>query len=161
MNIFQRVTLKNLKENRTRTLVTIIGILLSAAMFTAVTVSISSLHQFLISHTTYTDGSWYDAAYNLTSKQTTEITTDKKVSDSTLMNRIGFAFLEESQNPAKPYLCVYGVTDNFTDLMPVHITSGRMPENSSEILLPDIGNPLSTSWPERRSSRRRRVCGYN
>lgn len=137
MNIFQRVTLKNLKENRTRTLVTIIGILLSAAMFTAVTVSISSLHQFLISHTTYTDGSWYDAAYNLTSKQTTEITTDKKVSDSTLMNRIGFAFLEESQNPAKPYLCVYGVTDNFTDLMPVHITSGRMPENSSEILLPD------------------------
>lgn len=29
MNIFQKVTLKNLKENRTRTLVTIVGIILS------------------------------------------------------------------------------------------------------------------------------------
>lgn len=39
MNIFQKVTLKTLRENRTRTLVTIIGIILSAAMFTAVTVA--------------------------------------------------------------------------------------------------------------------------
>lgn len=137
MNIFQRVTLKNLKENRTRTLVTIIGILLSAAMFTAVTVSISSLHQFLISHTVYTNGSWHDTVYDLTAKQTSEITNDERVSDSTLMNRLGFATLEDSQNPDKPYLCVYGVTDNFTELLPVHITSGRMPKNSNEILLPD------------------------
>ena len=37
MNIFHKVTLKSLKENRTRTLVTIVGIILSTAMFTAVT----------------------------------------------------------------------------------------------------------------------------
>ena len=43
MNIFHKVTLKNLKENKTRTLVTIVGIILSAAMFSATTISLSSL----------------------------------------------------------------------------------------------------------------------
>lgn len=137
MNIFQKVTRKNLKENRTRTLVTIIGILLSAAMFTAVTVSISSLRQYLISHAIYTDGSWHCALYNLTEDETKEITEDSQVSDAVLMNRIGFAELENCQNSDKPYLCVYGVTENFSDLMPVHLTSGRLPKNSNEILLPE------------------------
>lgn len=137
MNIFQKVTRKNLKENRTRTLVTIIGILLSAAMFTAVTVSISSLRQYLISHAIYTDGSWHGALFNLTEDETKEITEDSQVSDAVLMKRIGFAELENSQNSYKPYLCVYSVTENFTDLMPIHLTSGRLPKNNSEILLPE------------------------
>lgn len=47
MNIFHKITLTNLKKNKTRTIVTIIGIILSTAMFTAVTSSISSLHAFM------------------------------------------------------------------------------------------------------------------
>ncbi len=37
MNIMNKVTLQAMKKNRVRTIVTIIGIILSAAMFTAVT----------------------------------------------------------------------------------------------------------------------------
>ena len=47
MNIFHKITLTNLKKNKTRTIVTIIGIILSTAMFTAVTSSISSLHALI------------------------------------------------------------------------------------------------------------------
>ena len=36
MNIFAKVTLQTLKKNRVRTIVTIIGIILSCAMITAV-----------------------------------------------------------------------------------------------------------------------------
>lgn len=137
MNIFQKVTLKNLKENRTRTLVTIIGIILSAAMFTAVTVSVSSLRHYLISHTVYTKGSWYGAVYDLTKPDADSISQADEVSASIRMNRLGFAWLSESVNENKPYLCVYGIDKNFTDLMPVHLTEGRMPKNSSELLLPE------------------------
>lgn len=137
MNIFQKVTLKNLKENRTRTLVTIIGIILSAAMFTAVTVSISSLRHYLVSYTVYKQGSWYGAAYDLTLEEANTISTDNEVSTSIRMNRIGYAALSDCQNESKPYLCVYGITKDFTELMPVHLTEGRMPQNSSEILLPE------------------------
>ena len=40
-NVFTRLTAKTLKANRTRTMVTIIGILLATAMLTAVTTFIS------------------------------------------------------------------------------------------------------------------------
>lgn len=136
MNIFQKVTLKNLKENKTRTLVTIIGIILSAAMFTAVTVSISSLRHFLISYTVYREGSWQGAVYDLSKTDVDALTSDEEISDTVSMQRLGYALLTDCENKDKPYLCVYGIGENFTDLMPVHLTEGRMPENSSEILLP-------------------------
>lgn len=137
MTIFQKVTLKNLKENHTRTLVTIIGIILSAAMFTAVTVSISSLRNYLTSHTVYEHGSWYGAVYDLTKDEMDSISSDTEVSSSIRMDQMGYALLSDSQNENKPYLCVYGIDTHFTELMPVHLIKGRMPENSSEILLPE------------------------
>lgn len=137
MNIFQKVTLKNLKENRTRTLVTIIGIILSAAMFTAVTVSISSLRNYLISHSIYKTGGWYGAAYSLSKEEVNSLSEEKEVSNAVIMNQVGFAELTDFQNLSKPYLCVYGINQDFNELMPVHLTQGRMPENSSEILLPE------------------------
>ena len=137
MNIFHRVTLKTLKENRTRTLVTIIGIILSAAMFTAVTTSISSLRHFLIQSTIYDTGDWYGVGYGISSKEIEKITADSKVARSTAMEFLGFHILEDSANDSKPYLCLYGIQTDFTELMPIHLLEGRMPENSSEILLPE------------------------
>lgn len=64
MNIFHKITLTNLKKNKTRTIVTIIGIILSTAMFTAVTSSISSLHAFMKEYTIDTEGSWQGACFS-------------------------------------------------------------------------------------------------
>ena len=50
MNVWTRLTGKTLKANRTRTAVTIVGIVLAAAMLTAVTTFISSLRQYLIAN---------------------------------------------------------------------------------------------------------------
>ena len=47
MNIFNKVTLKSMKKNPVRTLVTIIGIIISTAMFTAVTTLTISLYSFV------------------------------------------------------------------------------------------------------------------
>ena len=46
MNVFHKFAIKSLKLNRTRTIVTIIGIILSTAMLTAVTTTVSSVQQF-------------------------------------------------------------------------------------------------------------------
>ena len=48
MNILNKVTRKALGRNRMRTFVTIIGIVLSAAMFTAVTTSITSIQEEML-----------------------------------------------------------------------------------------------------------------
>ena len=137
MNIFHKVTLRYLKENRTRTLVTIVGIVLSAAMFTAVTTSISSLRNYLINSTIYTEGNWYGAAYGLSAEQKESLASDPRTKNAVAMELFGFADLKDSINDAKPYLCVFGIQKDFTDMMPVHLLEGRLPENSSEILLPE------------------------
>ncbi len=136
MNIFHKVTLKFLKENRTRTLVTIVGIILSASMFTAVTTMVSSLSQYLINYSIYTDGNWYGAAYGLSVQDKDKLASDPHTENSVSMELLGFSQLETSNN-AKPYICVFGIESDFTDMMPIHLTQGRLPENNQEILLPE------------------------
>lgn len=137
MNIFHKVTLRYLKENRTRTLVTIVGIILSAAMFTAVTTSISSLRNYLINSTIYENGNWYGAIYGLSAEGSKQLISDSRTKQAVSMELYGFADLKESKNDAKPYLCVSGIQPDFTEMMPIHLLEGRFPENSKEILLPE------------------------
>ena len=59
MNIFNKVTIESLKKNRTRTIVTIIGIMLSTALICAVTTSVSSVIQFGRNYFAYESGSWH------------------------------------------------------------------------------------------------------
>lgn len=136
MNIFSRITLKNLMKNRSRTVVTIIGIMLSTALFTAVTTSVSTLHKFLVDYTVYNHGNWHMAAYMVPSSQLNEIKDSEGVDKVNTLQGIGFAKLEHSDNENKPYLYIGGISEGYENMLPVHITSGRMPENTSEILLP-------------------------
>lgn len=137
MNIFQKITLVNLKKNRMRTLVTIIGIILSAAMFTAVTTSVSSLQRFMEDYYIYSDGSWYGAISHLTGEETKQVLNESEISGSVTLDQIGYAKLDGCKNDYKPYLYICGAPQNITDLLAVHITEGRMPENDSELLLPE------------------------
>lgn len=137
MNIFHKITLTNLKKNKTRTIVTIIGIILSTAMFTAVTSSISSLHAFMKEYTIDTEGSWQGAAFRVTQSESKDFLSHDEIESSVSLKYIGYADLKDSANQYKPYLYICGVTDDITTLLPVHITKGRMPENDSELLLPE------------------------
>ncbi|MCI8881982.1 MAG: FtsX-like permease family protein [Lachnospiraceae bacterium] len=136
MNIFQKTTLKNLKENRTRTLVTIVGIILSAAMFTATTISISSLRHCLIQYYIYEDGNWHGSFHGLSWENAEKLRAHEDITQAVSMEFLGYSYLEGCKNEDKPFLGVFGIQENFTELMPIHITSGRMPENGNEILLP-------------------------
>lgn len=54
MNVFHRYTRQALRENRSRTWVTIVGIILSVALFTAVTEGAYSGVRYLIGAAEYT-----------------------------------------------------------------------------------------------------------
>jgi len=136
MNIIHKVTLQTLKRNKVRTLVTIIGIILSASMFSAVTTSVSSLRDFLLDVVIDQDGDWHGLVYNVKKAQIDELDRDSEVKSYTWLQNIGYAMLEESKNDYMPYLFVAGMDSKFKDIMPVNLIEGRMPENSEEIILP-------------------------
>lgn len=136
MNILNKVTRKTLERNKVRTLVTIIGIVLSAAMFTAVMVSVTSMQNYLLRCCEATDGSWYAKLTDADSAELQNIASDSDISEYAYLENMGYAVIE-SRNAEKPYLYIGGISGNFTDIMAVNITEGRMPESPDEIILPN------------------------
>ena len=59
MNVFHKVTRESLRKNRLRTIVTIVGVLLSAAMVCAVTTIVVSFQGFYGDCEVYETGDWY------------------------------------------------------------------------------------------------------
>lgn len=137
MNIFHKVTRESLKQNRTRTAVTIIGIILSAAMICAVTAFVSSFQRFLYNNAVYEEGNWHGKVIMADDAVCKEIEDDKETNTVSIMQMEGYAYVENCINMDKPYLYIGAVNQTFMDNMPVHLTGGRLPKNSGEILIPD------------------------
>ena len=69
MNIMNRFTLRTLMKNKVRTFITILGIVLSTAMFTAVTTMVISLQKYLVKYEISERGNWEGMIDGLTGKQ--------------------------------------------------------------------------------------------
>lgn len=137
MNIFNKVTLKSLQRNKTRTVVTIIGIILSAAMICAVTTFASSLQNFALQTSIYNDGSWHGRELGTSLETYEEIADDSEIEKAAYVQQLGYAVAEGCQNQFKPYIYLLGADESIDSMLPVHITEGRYPENENEILLPE------------------------
>lgn len=137
MNILNKVTLKNLMKNRTRTLVTIIGIILSVSLFTAVTTSVNSLKTYIIEVTKEKDGDFHGGIFDVNGEKLEEIVNDERAEMVTTIQNIGYAKIDEIENEYKPYLFIGAMDPEFSAMMPVNLLEGKMPGSSREILLPD------------------------
>ncbi|MCH5268790.1 MAG: FtsX-like permease family protein [Lachnospiraceae bacterium] len=136
MNIINRFTLQSIKRNKVRTFVTIIGIILSTAMFTGITSLIYSFQAFMVDLEVADYGVWEGRFTGISWEQSKELCEDKEITNSTVIKNIGYAQLENCLNEDKPYLCIQTLQDNVTDLFPIQIVEGRMPESDDEILIP-------------------------
>lgn len=135
MNIFNKVALQGLKKSRTRTFVTIIGVALSAALITAIATFGVSLLNYMIKGAAQKNGDWHIAFLDVPSSFVQERIQDKEVADTVTFDNIGYAALNGSKNPDKPYLFIVGFGEETFQTLPVKLLSGRMPENSGEILV--------------------------
>lgn len=136
MNIFNKVALQGLKKNPTRTLVTIIGVILSAAMITAIATFGTSLLHYLIEGSMLKYGNWHVEFLDRTTSFLEAVAADEKVESSVSYKEIGYGVLEGAKSPEKPYLFVAGFDDRAFEALPLSLISGRLPANSGEVLVP-------------------------
>ncbi len=136
MNIFHKVTLQSLRKNKTRTIVTIIGIMLSAALICAVTTSVASFFNYTKQNVMYVSGSWHAYSLNETAEAYEELCSMDEIDDTVYAQQLGFAEID-SMNEFKPYLYILGAGEGFEDMLPIHLISGRFPDNTGEIILPE------------------------
>ena len=138
MDIFHKVALQNLRNNHTRTLVTIMGVVLSAAMFTGIATFGTSLIQYLINVEVANGGEWHVVFSDADASFVQERMEDRETDGVFAYENIGYALLEgaKEESAKKPYLFFVGFGDEALEELPIHLTAGRMPENSQEILIP-------------------------
>lgn len=137
MNLLNKLTIKNLKLNKKRTIVTIIGIMLSVALITAVATMYSSAIKSLVQYEKYQKGDFHVAFYDVNQNDLGRIKNNKGVDKVYITNNIGYAKLDQSKNEYKPYVYVKGFTKEALDGLAVKMMEGRMPQNESEILIPN------------------------
>ena len=137
MNVFHRYTRQALRKNRSRTWVTIVGIILSVALFTAVTEGAYSGVQYLIGAAEYTVGRFHGCYQNLTEQQASQLSRDEKeITEQSAWQLVGWGQVG-ADNAYKPYLRIMSMDPTLPDMLSIRLTQGRLPEKAGELLLPE------------------------
>lgn len=140
MNILNKLTIKHLKMNKKRTIVTIIGVILSTALMVGIGLLFSTFREYMIDETISYSGDYHTEFSRVDQDKFSLITNNIKVKDYFYSQHLGFAYLENGTNEYKPYLDILAVSENYLDEL--NLIDGRMPENDSEVV---ISNHIETN----------------
>lgn len=131
MKILSDVTIKNLMLNKKRTIVTIVGIILSTALMVGIGLLFSSFQDYMISDIINYEGS-YHAIYSDVKKESIDKIKNKKGLSYFYESGLGFSKIE-SENSYKPYLYINEVSKKYFDEL--KLIDGRFPKNDKEIVI--------------------------
>lgn len=135
MTLLNKLTIKNLKLNRKRTIVTIIGIMLSVALITAVASMYASGIKSLIKYETIIKGDFHTAFYNVPTSDIDKFINNRNIEKLNITEGLGYAKID-SKNEDKPYAYLKGFTKDALNNLSVRLVKGRLPENTNEIVIP-------------------------
>ena len=135
MDLLNKLTIKNLKLNKKRTIVTIIGIMLSVALITAVASMYSSAIQSLINYETREKGNFHVAFFDVPTSEISTFKNNRKIESINLTQNIGYSKID-SQNEYKPYAYIKAFTSDSLKNLSIKLVEGRLPQNENEILIP-------------------------
>lgn len=130
MSILNRLTIKNLRLNKKRTIVTIIGIILSTALMVGIGLLFSSFQDLMIRDTIGYSGK-YEAKYN--DVNLIKLNDIKNKNFTYFYEKpIGFSKIESS-NEYKPYMYITSVNREYFDEL--KLIKGDIPKNENEIVI--------------------------
>ncbi len=135
MNIVNKLTLRQLMLNKKRTLVTIIGTIISAAMITAVATLGLSFIDIMVRESIHENGEWHAKFLDVNKEQLETVQSDTRIKTSMLGRELGYSYLEGSDNNNKPYLYVMECDKAGFEHFPIEIIEGRLPENPKELVI--------------------------
>ena len=130
MSILNKLTIKNLRLNKKRTIVTIIGIILSTALMVGIGLLFSSFQDLMIRDTISYNGR-YEAKYN--DVDLIKLNDIKNKNFTYFYEKpIGFSRIESS-NEYKPYMYITSVNREYFDEL--KLIEGSFPSNENEIVI--------------------------
>ena len=136
MKILNKLTVKNLKLNKSRTIVTIIGIMLSCALIMVVAGMAASAQQTMVNLQINVTGNYDLFVKGANKKIIDNAQANRNVKDIYIKQNLGCAYLPQAKFDTKPYINVVAFNEkSFTDCFNVTLKEGRLPENENELVL--------------------------
>ncbi|MCM1064376.1 MAG: ABC transporter permease [Eubacterium sp.] len=142
MNVLKKCCYRSMKENRKRTVVTIIGIILATALITAVACMAESFRASMIVLEKKDNGDFHYLFTRVAQEDLKYFQNNQNVEKIGLAEEIGYAVLEGSANPDKPYVYIRAVDASGIQAMQLELREGRMPWSEDELV---IGNHIRSN----------------
>ncbi|HBX22185.1 MAG TPA: ABC transporter permease [Desulfotomaculum sp.] len=135
MNIVNKLTVRHLQQNKRRTLVTIMGVIISVAMVTAVATLGGSFLELMQRQTIASEGEWHVLYQDVNKAQLAAVKNDAATKALVLSRDRGYAPLEGGQNENKPYLFIREYNAQGFEQFPIVLSKGRLPQAGNEVVV--------------------------
>ena len=137
MKLIRHLTWRNMIKSRSRTLVTVLGIILSAAMFTAVATMGVSLRSYLIDTELASSGDFFIQYDYGTMEDLKGLQQEKSVSKLGTVKTLGYTTFQQDTlyGPQEETVIIGAGNPEFFEMVPLNVRDGRLPQNSSEIII--------------------------
>ena len=132
MNLYTSLTLRYLKENKKRTIVTIIGIILSTALICGIGNIFESFMDYQIRETIAGNGEFHATFYDIKKDNLDKITKSAGISKTALSNNLGSAKLTSDK---KNVIQVKEYDNNAFEGYQIKLKDGKLPVNDKEIVI--------------------------
>ena len=156
MNILNKLTQKHLTMNKKRTIVTIVGIILSTALMVGIGLLLSTFRESMIQEVIMESGDYNARIDDISKSNLAIINNNSNVKSYITRNYLGYDRIPTDETIS--YFKLFSVDDAYMS----HLTliEGRLPKNSQEVVIPKylyeqysetlkIGNTLNLSIGDR------------
>ena len=133
MNILKKLNIKNLKLNKKRTIVTIIGIILATSLIIAITTIISSYQASSLAYSKKHFGNYHLEIFDVPHEDINRIVNIDGVENLFITQDAGFGSF--SYNQKKLSVQIVNFSDDALNNMGIELVEGRFPKNENEVII--------------------------
>lgn len=136
MKVLNDLSIQDLKLNKKRSIVIIIGIILSTALICGVAGLVTSFQKTMVDTAKEGQGNYHTIFYNVPKDELKYIEENREVKDYFLSEELGYSYLPNPKNVEEtPIVNVISMNDKFIENMSVNLKGGRLPENDTELAI--------------------------
>ena len=139
MKVLNELSVKDLRLNKKRSIVIIIGIILSTALICGVAGLITSFQKTFVETAKNSQGNYHAIFYNVPKDELKYIEENRSIEDYYLSEELGYSYLPNGKTSTgeeeKPLVNIISMNDKFLNNMAINVQDGRLPENDSELAI--------------------------
>jgi len=139
MNIIKKLIFKDILLNKKRSLATVVGIMLSVALFVSVSTIYISGIDIIKDYDKKTQGNYHLALADLKPSEINSYYYNRNIEKIINVRKLGWSKLDDGKTNKNSYgdlICLEAIEKQDFDDLAINIIEGRLPKNDKEVLVP-------------------------